>query len=656
MTEICERNAKRVWGTNFQEYHPGKFYRICLSGASHLEYINPELCAMLGYERKEIKALFQDRYTELIHPEDVEKYRNLLNMVSSAETSVMIEYRLKTKSGEIIYVSDTMTSRKYEDGSWKAFSAVTYINDLKKPYEVMETANHLVSCGVIKFTCEAYPKVLFMNEGMRMLLGAEKGDELFLEDVRNNIYFMLPVEEKPHFRSCLKASDESKGNVSFKGSIFQTNGEKRTVTGWIQKNYTEGNEEYEGFFLDSETYATDERIVLRRDFIDALTSVYDTAFEIDLKENTIRCLHVVNPITKKAMSGVRMLLKDAVEYWCENVYPESMRKECRSFFSDIQSGLNGEFPRRLVFGLKNPFDAQNGGGTPKEQITYYKGVYFTLSDLKGIFCFSKADQEESVEDGNSLKFSLKENRVKILSMGNESQRFLGLTDSEKEIATSEGMDRNALFERCPLSGDDVLQLLEEGSMSYTIGFGDGRMETRTAEVVPAENSDEDIHKIRYNLLMAKDSASIEIQQVREPGYKRISIRTFGYFDVFVNDVPVAFKSAKAKELLAILVDRRGGYVSARDAISYLWENEPANKVTLARYRKVAMRLKNELKENNIENMIITLDGKRRINQKIVDCDLYEYLEDKQKNQDMFNGSYMLNYSWGEYMQAELQKF
>ena len=297
-----------------------------------------------------------------------------------------------------------------------------------------------------------------------------------------------------------------------------------------------------------------------------------------------------------------------------------------------------------------------GGGTPKEQITYYKGVYFTLSDLKGIFCFSKADQEESVEDGNSLKFSLKENRVKILSMGNESQRFLGLTDSEKEIATSEGMDRNALFERCPLSGDDVLQLLEEGSMSYTIGFGDGRMETRTAEVVPAENSDEDIHKIRYNLLMAKDSASIEIQQVREPGYKRISIRTFGYFDVFVNDVPVAFKSAKAKELLAILVDRRGGYVSARDAISYLWENEPANKVTLARYRKVAMRLKNELKENNIENMIITLDGKRRINQKIVDCDLYEYLEDKQKNQDMFNGSYMLNYSWCEYMQAELQKF
>lgn len=278
MTRICERNAKRVEGTNFREYHTGKFYRISLSGASHLEYINPELCAMLGYERKEIEDLFQNRYTEMIYPDDLEKYRNLLEMVSSTETSVMIEYRLKTKSGEIIYVSDTMTSRKYEDGSWKAFSAVTYVNDLKRPYEVVEAADNVVSCGFIKFTCETYPKVLFMNEGMKKLLGAEDGEELFLEDIRNNIYFMFPVEEKSRFRNCLKAADESKNNVSFKGSVFQINGEKKPVIGWIQKLYTEGNEEYEGFFLDLETCSTDERIVLRRDFIDALTSIYDTAY------------------------------------------------------------------------------------------------------------------------------------------------------------------------------------------------------------------------------------------------------------------------------------------------------------------------------------------------------------------------------------------
>ena len=242
--------------------------------------------------------------------------------------------------------------------------------------------------------------------------------------------------------------------------------------------------------------------------------------------------------------------------------------------------------------------------------------------------------------------------MKILSIGEESQRFLGLMECEKDLAVSEGMDCNILFQHCPLSGEDILQLLDEGSMEYTIGYGDGRMETRMAVVIPSEKAGEAVYKIRYNLLNKEESPPVRMESERR---NKIKIRTFGYFDVFVNGVPIAFKSAKAKELLAILVDRRGGYVSAGDAISYLWEDEPANKVTLARYRKVAMRLKNELKENNINDMVISLDGKRCINQKIVDCDLYEYLADKKKNQDMFSGSYMLNYSWSEYMQAELQK-
>lgn len=254
-----------------------------------------------------------------------------------------------------------------------------------------------------------------------------------------------------------------------------------------------------------------------------------------------------------------------------------------------------------------------------------------------------------------MVFQIEDRMVKLLSMNEESQRFLGLTDSEKEKAVSEGIDLTSCFCHCPLSGEDVLRLLEKGRMEYTIGYGDGRMETRVAVVIPVEANEQNVYKIQYNLLTSEKTPSGGNQPENENSDKIIQIRTFGYFDVFVNGNPVAFKSAKAKELLAILVDRRGGYVSAGDAISYLWEDEPANKVTLARYRKVAMRLKNELKENNINDMVISQDGKRCINRKIVQCDLYEYLEDKNKNRDMFGGSYMLNYSWSEYMQAELQK-
>ena len=57
-----------------------------------------------------------------------------------------------------------------------------------------------------------------------------------------------------------------------------------------------------------------------------------------------------------------------------------------------------------------------------------------------------------------------------------------------------------------------------------------------------------------------------------PENRTVSIRTFGYFDVFVGDTPIVFRNKKSKELLALLVDRKGGYVTSEEAISFLWED------------------------------------------------------------------------------------
>lgn len=62
----------------------------------------------------------------------------------------------------------------------------------------------------------------------------------------------------------------------------------------------------------------------------------------------------------------------------------------------------------------------------------------------------------------------------------------------------------------------------------------------------------------------------------------------------------------------MLVDRKGGYVASEEAISFLWENEPANTLTLSRYRKVALRLKSTLEEYGITDIVEAVDGKRRM--------------------------------------------
>ncbi len=106
-------------------------------------------------------------------------------------------------------------------------------------------------------------------------------------------------------------------------------------------------------------------------------------------------------------------------------------------------------------------------------------------------------------------------------------------------------------------------------------------------------------------------------------------------------------------MLALLVDRKGGYITSEEAISFLWEDEPASALTLSRYRKVAFRLKNTLEEYGITDIVETTDGKRRIVMDKVECDLYNFLSGKEEYSQLFKGSYLTNYSWGERTLGEL---
>lgn len=135
--------------------------------------------------------------------------------------------------------------------------------------------------------------------------------------------------------------------------------------------------------------------------------------------------------------------------------------------------------------------------------------------------------------------------------------------------------------------------------------------------------------------------------------KRIDIRTFGYFDLFIDNQAILIPHGKSKELLALLVHRKGGFVTPQEIISHLWEDEGANKVTLSRCRKVFMLLRDILKEYNVEDILESNQGSRRIIPEKINCDLYNYLSGDEKYANLYKGYYMLNYSWGEYEMAEL---
>lgn len=143
-------------------------------------------------------------------------------------------------------------------------------------------------------------------------------------------------------------------------------------------------------------------------------------------------------------------------------------------------------------------------------------------------------------------------------------------------------------------------------------------------------------------------------QAEEDVRHDVEIRTFGHFEVLVDGRTVSFRHEKSKELLALLTDRRGAYVSSLEAISCLWENEPADKTVLSRLRKTAFRLKEILEENGIGDIIeVSQNHSRRLNVSRVKCDLYDFLSGDPKYRSLFAGMYMLDYSWAEVTTAGL---
>lgn len=128
---------------------------------------------------------------------------------------------------------------------------------------------------------------------------------------------------------------------------------------------------------------------------------------------------------------------------------------------------------------------------------------------------------------------------------------------------------------------------------------------------------------------------------------QIFIRTFGHFDVFVDGEAVLFNHSKAKELLALLIDRRGGFLGATEAIACLWEDEPANNTTLSRCRKAALHLKQTLARYGIGYLMETVNGKRHILVELCDCDYYQYLQQTTLGSHKIPESYMNDYSWAE---------
>lgn len=135
--------------------------------------------------------------------------------------------------------------------------------------------------------------------------------------------------------------------------------------------------------------------------------------------------------------------------------------------------------------------------------------------------------------------------------------------------------------------------------------------------------------------------------------KKVSIQTIPNFIVYANGKRLFLGRTKPEELLALLVDRGNGGLTSGEAIACLWPGRTSDISTQSLYRMTCKRLMDALKEEGIDDIILSEGRKKYIATEKVDCDLYRILAGDLDAGKNYCGEYMREYSWAEVRNAQI---
>lgn len=340
-------------------------------------------------------------------------------------------------------------------------------------------------------------------------------------------------------------------------------------------------------------------------------------------------------------------VEDAKKLWIPRVVHRDDRAYVLDLFDRIMTGEDVAFARyRCVTDI---------------YIVYYIAEFFRTDEGTVLVCLSEWVRESNRDAlSNLITFDNYAKEFAKPSNGTALGVFVYIRDEETIFPIDIS---RSICERFRINKEQLLAyrftgvtLRDVGTVDWIAGdyiedfiFGD-------IDVCNVNITDEEGRKAGYSLKKAvtvlEDGKEV-INASAVPIKEKIYVRTFGVFGVFIHDKPVIFSSPKVKEMLAVLVDHRGSFVSNAEMNELLWPEEPVDERVMNRCRKTATYLKNDLRKYGIEDIVESVRGQRRIIPENITCDLYEYLEGSDVEASL-RGMYMHRYSWGMYTQMELK--
>ncbi len=137
--------------------------------------------------------------------------------------------------------------------------------------------------------------------------------------------------------------------------------------------------------------------------------------------------------------------------------------------------------------------------------------------------------------------------------------------------------------------------------------------------------------------------------------KRVNVKTFGKFEVEIDNQIIDFHNSKAKELFALCVDRKGESISIEEATSLIWSHRIYDNRLKCLYRKAVLSIKKTLALYQASDVFQNKRGSCRIDQNRINCDYYTLIKNPERYANLFEGIYMYEYSWAESTCADIYK-
>ncbi len=136
-----------------------------------VRFINEFMLHLLGYSREEFFQVTGGKYAACIFPQDFPAVEAASTKILEQGESYTVKYRLQTKSGQLIWVSDTAKKYVTDDGETMLICLCVDITELVHLQEELQVRNDTVAgiassfpCGICKSAADAQQTILYANE------------------------------------------------------------------------------------------------------------------------------------------------------------------------------------------------------------------------------------------------------------------------------------------------------------------------------------------------------------------------------------------------------------------------------------------------------------------------------------------------------------